>query len=112
MYVLPAVMATGDEKFTCCQPDSVSLVNVALANRAPSAVHKFPMCVPVFAADLKNRTALMKPSISVRNLIPASAAPLSGQSLNAGVAVAGQMVHGQVRSETATETALDGAPRL
>jgi len=30
-----AVMATGEEKFTCCQPEAVSPVKVALASSAP-----------------------------------------------------------------------------
>ena len=49
---MPAVTATGDEKVTDCQPESVSPVKVACARRVPLVDHRLPMCVPVLAADL------------------------------------------------------------
>jgi hypothetical protein len=42
-----AVIATGLDKFTCCQPEAVSPVKVALANSVPEPFHKLPTCVPV-----------------------------------------------------------------
>jgi hypothetical protein len=42
----------GDEKVTCCQPDAVSFVNVALPNKAPDVDQIFPTCVPVFVLAL------------------------------------------------------------
>jgi hypothetical protein len=45
-------MATGMEKFTCCQPESVSLVKVSVASRVPVLDHRLPICVPVFAVLL------------------------------------------------------------
>jgi hypothetical protein len=52
MYVVPAVMLTGDANVACCQPLADSLVNVAWARRVPVVVQRLPVCVPVFAADL------------------------------------------------------------
>jgi len=45
-------MATGLEKLTCCQPEVVSAVKVALAKRAPPLLQRLPICVPVLAALL------------------------------------------------------------
>lgn len=47
-----AAIATGWEKSTSCQPESVSLVKVALASSCPVAVHRSPMCVPVLVLAL------------------------------------------------------------
>ncbi len=47
-----AVTATGFEKFTCCQPEALSPVKVALARSVPRPFHKLPICVPVLAALL------------------------------------------------------------
>ena len=47
-----AVMLTGLEKLTCCQPLAVSLAKVALASRVPDALHRAPICVPVFCGPL------------------------------------------------------------
>jgi hypothetical protein len=44
--------ATGWEKLTCCQPDAVSLVNVALANSWPFALQRLPTWVPVLPVAL------------------------------------------------------------
>ena len=49
---MPAVIVTGVAKVTCCQPEAVSLVNVAWASSVPVAVHRLPMWVPVLAAAL------------------------------------------------------------
>ena len=43
---------TGWEKFTCCQPEAVSLVKVALASSWPVEVHRLPMWVPVLVLAL------------------------------------------------------------
>ena len=48
--MVPAVMLTGLEKLTCCQPLAVSLVKVALASKVPEALQRSPMWVPVFSA--------------------------------------------------------------
>jgi len=45
-------MATGVEKFTCCQPEALSPVNVAVASRAPVLLQRLPTCVPVLPALL------------------------------------------------------------
>ena len=50
--MVPAVIVTGVAKVTCCQPEAVSLVNVACARRVPVDDHRLPMCVPVLAAAL------------------------------------------------------------
>ena len=47
-----AVIATGDEKFTCCQPEALSPVKVALASSAPVLLQRFPTCVPVLFIPL------------------------------------------------------------
>ena len=47
-----AVTATGEEKLTCCQPEAVSPVKVALASKVPLLVHRSPTCVPVLPAPL------------------------------------------------------------
>ena len=49
---MPAVIATGVAKLTCCQPEAVSPLNVAVASFVPVADHRFPMWVPVLAALL------------------------------------------------------------
>lgn len=67
-----AVTATAAGKLTCCQPVALSLVNVALASRCPLVVHRLPTWVPVLAVPFQNRTAVMKPSTSERNLTPSS----------------------------------------
>jgi hypothetical protein len=47
-----AVIATGLEKVTCCQPEAVSPVKVACANSVPPLLQSLPTCVPVFALPL------------------------------------------------------------
>jgi hypothetical protein len=47
-----ALIATGLGNVTLCQPEAVSLVNVADASFVPDAVHRVPMWVPVFLVDL------------------------------------------------------------
>ena len=47
-----AVIATGELKSACCQPDAVSLAKVRVARRVPLADQRLPMCVPVFAEYL------------------------------------------------------------
>src|SRR3954447_18616627 len=77
-------MATGAAKFTCCQPLAVSEVNVAVANSWPLGDHKLPVCVPVLAALLKNRTPAMKPLVSAVNRVPTSMAWASPPSKTTG----------------------------
>lgn len=47
-----ALTGTGVEKFSCCQPDAVSLVKVPVASRWPVLLHRLPVWVPVLAGDL------------------------------------------------------------
>ncbi len=42
-----AVIWTGVVRFCCCQPEPLSLVNVASASCWPDAFQRWPMCVPV-----------------------------------------------------------------
>ena len=49
---LPNVIDTGLANVTCCQPEALSLENVAEASNAPLALHNAPTCVPVFACAL------------------------------------------------------------
>ena len=39
-YVVPAVIATGDESVACCQPEAVSPVKFTVASSVPVAVHR------------------------------------------------------------------------
>lgn len=41
------VIATGVAKLTCCQPDAVSPLKVAVASFVPALLHRLPTCVPV-----------------------------------------------------------------
>ncbi len=50
--MLPAVIATGVDSCTSCQPDAVSLVKVAEASKVPVFDQRLPTCVPVLAAHL------------------------------------------------------------
>ena len=47
-----AVIATGVEKLTCCQPEAVSFVNVAVASSVPVLDQRLPTCVPVLPLPL------------------------------------------------------------
>jgi hypothetical protein len=47
-----AAIATGGDKVTCCQPDAVSPLKVAVASRVPVLDHRFPTWVPVLVALL------------------------------------------------------------
>ena len=47
-----AVIGTGVAKFTCCQPEAVSLTKVALANNWPLLLHRWPRWVPVLPLPL------------------------------------------------------------
>jgi hypothetical protein len=67
-----AVIATGVEKFTCCQPVAVSPVNVAVASKVAELLQRCPMWVPVLFTPLKNRTPVMNPLIFEVNLTPNS----------------------------------------
>ena len=52
LLVVFAVIATGDEKFACCQPELVSSVKFTLASREPPLVQRCPECTPVLARAL------------------------------------------------------------
>ena len=45
-------IAIGDAKLTCCQPEAVSPVNVAVPRSAPVPVQRCPTCVPVLPEPL------------------------------------------------------------
>ena len=47
-----ALIATGLAKLTCCQPEAVSPVNVAVARSVPEAVQRWPTWVPPLPAPL------------------------------------------------------------
>src|SRR5664279_2409866 len=83
----PGVIATGVVKLTCCQPEAVSPVNVAVASLVPPVVHSVPVCVPVLVLALKNRTPVMLPATSELNLTPTSTLALSGSAGVPGTAV-------------------------
>jgi hypothetical protein len=53
-YVVLAAIGTAVSKSTCCQPLGVSPVaeKIAVAIRVPLAVHRLPVCVPVFIGPL------------------------------------------------------------
>jgi hypothetical protein len=50
--VVLALITTGCEKLTCCQPLAVSFVNVAVARIWPDDDHRLPVCVPALPAPL------------------------------------------------------------
>jgi hypothetical protein len=47
-----ALIVTGVAKFTCCHPEPVSPVDVAVASKVPVLDQRFPTWVPVLALDL------------------------------------------------------------
>ena len=47
-----ALIATGVVKFTCCQPEAVSPVKVAVASNVPVLDHRFATWVPVLVLAL------------------------------------------------------------
>ena len=51
-YVVPAVIATGEEKSSSCQPLAVSPLNVPDASSVPVELHKLPICAPVSSTSL------------------------------------------------------------
>ena len=51
-YVVPAVIATGEEKSSSCHPLAVSPVNVPDASSVPDEVHRLPVCAPVSSVSL------------------------------------------------------------
>jgi hypothetical protein len=93
-YVVSASTATGAENDTSCQPEADSPENVAVANNDPDDDHKFPTCVPVFPAPLKNRTPVTVPATTERNFTPSSTAPVSSADNTSGVAPADQIENG------------------
>jgi hypothetical protein len=52
MYVVFGSMATALAKFTVCQPEAVSLENVAEASRVPLLDQRWPVWVPVLPEPL------------------------------------------------------------
>ena len=51
-YVVFAFTAIGVAKLTCCQPEAVSPLNVAVPSEAPVADHRWAVCVPVLVTLL------------------------------------------------------------
>ena len=51
-YVVPAVIATGEEKSSSCHPHAVSPLNVPDASSVPVELHKLPICAPVLSDSL------------------------------------------------------------
>ncbi len=47
-----AVMATGVEKSSSCQPEADSPLNVPVASCAPLTLHRVPTCEPVLSTCL------------------------------------------------------------
>ena len=47
-----AAMATGEEKVTCCQPEAVSPLKVAVARSVPVLDQRLPIWTPVLAVAL------------------------------------------------------------
>src|SRR5262249_54198947 len=72
MYVVLALIATGDERLTCCRPEAVSPKKAAVAGGVPVPVH--------------SRAGGVLPT-SGRNLAPGSAVPRSLAVTAAGVAI-------------------------
>jgi hypothetical protein len=52
MYTVFAEMEMGVEKFTCCHPEEVSFVKVALPSNVPVVDQRWATWVPVFIAAL------------------------------------------------------------
>ena len=50
--MVPAVIVTGVENVTCCQPEALSPVKVAPASSVPVELHRLPMWVPVLVLAL------------------------------------------------------------
>ena len=46
------MIVTGLEKSTVCQPEALSLVNMAEASSVPLVLHRLPTWVPVFVDAL------------------------------------------------------------
>jgi hypothetical protein len=86
------VIDTGLEKITVCHPDAVSPVNVADARSCPAADHKLPICAPVFAAALSNRSPVTCPLVDAVNFTPSSTELLSPESSSVGVSEKSKMV--------------------
>ena len=72
--------ATGVPKFTCCQPEAVSLVNVAVASSVPLIVHRLPMCVPMLAGALVEAHAGDEAVDVALNFTPSSTAVAVGHT--------------------------------
>jgi hypothetical protein len=51
-YSVFAVMASGLARFTCCQPDAVSLTNVTCASNVPLLFHTLATWMPVAVVRL------------------------------------------------------------
>ena len=50
--MVPAVTATGDGRFACCQPVAVSPVNATVESRVPALSHNEPVWAPPLPAPL------------------------------------------------------------
>ena len=71
-----------------------SSLKVPVASKAPAAVHRLPVWTPVLAADLKNRTPVIHPPVSVVNRVPSSTELGSCESAVTGVCVELNRVQG------------------
>ena len=49
---VPAVIAIGDGKLACCQPEALSPEKVSVPSSVPLVDQRLPTCVPVFCAYL------------------------------------------------------------
>src|SRR5215468_5424457 len=108
-------MATGVAKFTCCQPDAVSLMKVADARLVPVLVHRLPTWVPVLVLALWKRMPVMVPATSEVNFTPISTGLSGPPSTPTGAAVLGQMVQLLVHEDaepTETVTPAEGTSRF
>ena len=66
-----------------------------MASNRPASVHRLAVWTPVLAGDLKNRTPVIHPSVSVVNRAPSSTELGSPESAAAGVCVELNRVQGQ-----------------
>ena len=87
-----AVIDTGVAKLTCCQPEAVSPVNVAVASCVPVADQRFPMCVPVLARPCRTGCPDL-PVESAVNFTPSSVDDGSPSSTLEGVVDDAQIEH-------------------
>ena len=101
-----AVIATGEAKLTCCQPEAVSPLNVADASSVPLALHRLPMWVPCSWLPCGSDSGDVAGTSEV-NFTPSSTEEPSPESIVAGVAEP-KIVSGVVTVDVGV-TAFDGS---